>query len=60
MDCHSLRSIPEGTVKDYAQISLKSGRAKSARGQDTALDIPAAEDGASVKGGAAACEALDV
>lgn len=53
-------SMLDGTVKDYAQISLKSGRAKSARGQETALDIRIAEGRTDVKGGEAACEALDV
>ena len=49
-----------GTVKNYAQIRLQIWQNKVCIGQDTALDIPAAEDGADVKGGAAACEALDV
>ena len=49
-----------GTVKNYAQIRLQVRQNKVCIGQDTALDIPAAEDGADVKGGAAACEALDV
>ena len=49
-----------GTVKNYAQIRLQIWQNKVCIGQDTALDIPAAEDGADVKGGVAACEALDV
>ena len=49
-----------GTVKNYAQIRLQVRQNKVCIGQDTALDIPAAEDGAAVKGGVAACEALDV
>ena len=49
-----------GTVKNYAQIRLQIWQNKVCIGQDTALDIRTAEDGADVKGGAAACEALDV
>ena len=49
-----------GTVKNYAQIRLQIWQNKVCIGQDTALDIRTAEDGADVKGGVAACEALDV
>ena len=58
--CIFKRTDEKGTVKNYAQIRLQVRQNKVCIGQDTALDIPAAEDGADVKGGAAACEALDV
>ena len=42
-----------GTVKNYAQIRLQIWQNKVCIGQDTALDIRTAEDGADVKGGVA-------
>ncbi len=50
-----------GTVKYYAQIRLQVWQNSSLhRAEEPALDCPIAEGRVSVKGGEAACEALDV
>ena len=49
-----------GTVKYYAQIHLQVWQNSVCTGQvEPALDYPIAEGRVSVKGGEAACEALD-
>ena len=49
----------EPAVKNNAQICLQVWQNKVCTGQESALDYAAAEDGASVKGGVAAREALE-
>lgn len=49
----------KGTVKTNAQIYLQVWQNEVCTGQESALDYSAAENGASVKGGAAAREALE-
>ena len=49
--------VPSSIMRKFV---YKSGRTKSAQGREPALDYPIAEGRERVKGGEAACEALDV
>ena len=55
----ALAIVNFGAVKNNAQICLQVWQNKVCTGQESALDYSAAEDRASVKGGAAAREALE-
>lgn len=49
--------VPSSIMRKFI---YKSGRTQSAQGREPALDCPIAEGRERVKGGEAACEALDV
>ena len=51
------QAVPSSIMRKFV---YKSGRTKSAQGREPALDYPIAEGRERVKGGEAACEALDV